>query len=154
MDQLLAAGTNRGGSAVIEDRFLLPFQWDASEPRYQFLAVGAFDGGLEARTWPVRCLADDTVFPCHLCHRRAVLRRQRLEHGGSHDPLQPVEPVDIAGQQIVLGDAPEFGPVNPDDVVVGQVDKMGPTLGFSAAMPESRQSLKQRQHPARRCRGM
>ena len=46
--------------------------------------------------------------------------------------MQPVESIDVAGQQVVLDDAPVLGPVDADDVVVVLVDQVGPALGFAA----------------------
>ncbi|KUM69918.1 hypothetical protein AQI70_30230 [Streptomyces curacoi] len=39
----------------------------------------------------------------------------------------------IAGQEVVLDDAPIFGPVDVDDGVVVIVQELGPVRGFSAA---------------------
>ena len=39
-----------------------------------------------------------------------------LSMRGLHDPPQPVKPVDVTGEQVVLDDAPILGPVGGDDV--------------------------------------
>ena len=48
----------------------------------------------------------------------------------THHPVQPVQSADVAGQQVVLDDAPVLGPVAADDRVVLLVHQLGPTLGF------------------------
>ena len=45
--------------------------------------------------------------------------------------MQPVESMDVAGEQVVLDDAPVLGPVAADDRVVLVVQQLGPTFGFS-----------------------
>jgi hypothetical protein len=41
-----------------------------------------------------------------------------MKHRGLHDPAQPVQSLDVPGQQVVLDDAPVLGPVLRDDGVV------------------------------------
>ena len=43
------------------------------------------------------------------------------------------ESSDIGGEQVVLDDAPVFGPVGGDDVVVVEVVQGRPGFGFAAA---------------------
>ena len=88
---------------------------------------------LEAGSQPVRCLDLGLVFGRHLRHRRAVLACQGLEHGGLHDPAQPMQPVDVPGEQVVLDDAPVDGPEGGDDRVVVPVGQ-GLLLGGLAAV--------------------
>ena len=64
-------------------------------------------------------------------HRRAVLAGQRLEQRGQHHPVQPVQSPDVAGQQVVLDDAPVLGTVATDDRVVLLVHQSGPLIGFA-----------------------
>ena len=45
--------------------------------------------------------------------------------------MQPVQSPDVAGQQVVLNDAPVLGTVAADDRVVLLVHQPGPSLGFS-----------------------
>jgi hypothetical protein len=65
-----------------------------------------------------------------------VLGRQGLEHGRLGVPAQRAEPPDVAGEQVVADDAPVLGPVDPDDVVVVQVQQGRPSPGFAVAPVE------------------
>ena len=67
-DQLLADG-GRNWYAVVEGRFLLPFQRDFTEACDQWFPVVTVDAGLEACAWPVGCLDGRFEFTSHLCHR-------------------------------------------------------------------------------------
>jgi hypothetical protein len=130
-DQLLSADGDRG-DAVGEDRVLPSPQRDATELCYQWFATFAFNDCLEASARPVRGLDGDPVPVSHLRHRRVVLAGQRLEHGGLHHPFQPVESVDVTGQQVVLHQPPVLRAVGPDDRVVVLVDQRVAPLGFTA----------------------
>lgn len=131
-DQLLVANDARNQDAVGDDRVFLPSEWDTAEPRDQWLPTTAFDSGFHALAWPVRSVDGGLVLSGHLRHRRAVLVRQGLQQRGLHDPVQPVKPIDVPGQQVVLDDAPILGPIGIDDGVVLLVDQSGPALGFAA----------------------
>ena len=65
--QLLAAG-GQVGKAVGDDRFLLSFQRDATEPGDQWFPARPFDGGLEADARPVRRGDGGPVFAGHRRH--------------------------------------------------------------------------------------
>ena len=131
-DQFLAAGCGRALRAVGDDRFLLPPQRDAAEPCGQWFPAWPFNVSLEAPARPVRGGGDGLVLAGHLGHRGAVPVRERLEHGGLHDPFQPVESPDVGGQQVVLDDAPVLRPVGADDRVVVAVFQRGAGRGFAA----------------------
>jgi hypothetical protein len=60
-----------------------------------------------------------------------VLCGQRLEHGGFRCPLELVQPGDVPGEQVVLGQPPVFGSVGADDLGVIQVHQLGPVPGFA-----------------------
>jgi hypothetical protein len=109
-----------------------PVEWCFAEPCDQWLLAVALDACLEAGSQPVRCLNFGFVFGRHPRHRRAVLACQGLEHGSLHDPAQPMESVDVPGEQVVLDDAPVDGPVGGDDGVVAAVGQ-GLLLGGLAA---------------------
>src|SRR5205823_14204947 len=98
----------------------------------QWLPALAFDAGLEASPVAVRGVDGGPILAGHRRDRRAVLERQRLEHGGLHDPAQPGQSPDVAGGQVVLDDASVLGPVGRDDGVVIVVDQPGPMRGFAA----------------------
>lgn len=55
-----------------------------------------------------------------------------FQHGGQHDPFEPVESPDIAGRQVVLDYAPVLGSVDCDYVVVAMVSQVVQVRGFSA----------------------
>ena len=74
------------------------------------------------------------MFASHHGHRRAVLRRQCLEHGGFHDPTHSVEAPDVTGEQVVLDQAPVFGSVGADDGEVVAVFQLGPVYTGSPYM--------------------
>ena len=86
---------------------------------------------IESRARPVQCRDRGLEASRHLRHRRAVLACQRFEHGGLHDPAQPVQSVNVTGEQVVLGDAPVPGPEVADDGVVGLVDQRGSARRFA-----------------------
>jgi hypothetical protein len=44
--------------------------------------------------------------------------------------MQPVEPMNVPGEQVVLDDAPPLGPVGADDGVVVLVDQLGQRSGL------------------------
>jgi hypothetical protein len=57
-----------------------------------------------------------------------VLGCQRLEHRRLCDPAQP----DVGGEQVVLDDAPVFGRIRLDDVVIVEVAHGRAGFGFGA----------------------
>ena len=130
-DQLLAADGGRDRQAVIQDRLLAPFERDTAEPCHQWLPARPLGAGLETGPGPVRGDGDGLVLAGHLRHRRAVLGGQRLEHGGFRCPPQPVQPGDVPGEQVVLGQPPVFGSVGADDLRVVQVHQLGPVPRFT-----------------------
>ena len=101
-DQLLVGIERSVRLTVDDDRCLLPFERDPAEPGDQWVPAVADDAGLEARARPVRCHDFGLVLGRHLRHRRAVLTGQGLEHRSLHDPAQPVQSLDVTGQQTVV----------------------------------------------------
>jgi hypothetical protein len=73
LDQLLSAGLDRGWLAVIEDRRLLPFQRDTTEPSDQRFPAYSFDRGFKAGASAVTRFDGGPVFAGHLRHGRFVL---------------------------------------------------------------------------------
>ena len=71
-DQFLAGG-GRDRRAVVEDRFLLSFQRDATEPGDQWFPACPVDDGLEARALPVGGVDFGLVLAGHRRHPGAVL---------------------------------------------------------------------------------
>ena len=128
--QLLAAG-GQAGKAVGDDCLLLPFQRNATEPGDQWFPARPFDGGLEADARPVRGGDGCPEFAGHRRHGRAVPGGQRLEQRGLGCPAEPVQPEDVAGEQVVLDDAPVLRAVGADDQAVGQVHQLGAPRGFA-----------------------
>lgn len=61
-----------------------------------------------------------------------MLGSKGLEHGCLHDPLQPVQPEDISGEQVVLDNAPVNGPERRHDRMIAAVDQGRPLRGVSA----------------------
>src|SRR5664279_4006561 len=62
--------------------------------------------------------------------------------------MQPAQSCDVAGEQVVLDDAPVLGPVDADDVVVVAVHKLGPVRGFAPLHVPSTLGLRHRSgHP-------
>jgi hypothetical protein len=66
-----------------------------------------------------------------------VLDGQRLQQRGHHDPVQPAQSPNIAGQQVVLDDAPVLRTVGADDRVVVGVHQPGAPLGFAVLQVRS-----------------
>jgi hypothetical protein len=54
----------------------------------------------------------------------------RVQHRRQRVPVQGVQPRDVLGEQVVGHDAPVFGSVDLDDVVVVQVLEQRPCQGF------------------------
>src|SRR6266508_3381476 len=133
VDQLLVRIVDPDRLAVDDRRRSLPVERYAAEPCDQWLSAVAFDTRLEAGAQPVRCLDFGLVLGRRLRRRRAVLSCQGFEHGGLHDPAQPVKSVDVSGQQVVLDDAPVDGPEGGHDGVVVAVGQ-GLLLGGFAAV--------------------
>jgi hypothetical protein len=132
MDQLFATGGRLDRNAIPEGRGLLPPERNATERGDQRrLALAAINDGLHACARPVRRLDRGRVSAGDLRHRRVVLACQRLEQRGDHHPAQLAQPVDVAGQQVVLDDAAVLGAVLADDRVVLLVHQLGPSLGFA-----------------------
>src|ERR1019366_3686932 len=124
-DQLPAAD-GRGGQAVVNDRLALPFERDAAEPCDQWLPARPLLAGLVTGTRPV--LGDDRglVLAGHLRHCRAVLARQGLQHRHLSRAVQPVQFMNVPGEQVVLGKPPVLLAVGADDLEVVQVQQAGP----------------------------
>jgi len=130
-DQILAADGARDRFAVAQAGVFVRPERDSSEPCYQRVPAVAFDFGLPAPAWSVRCLDGGLVTGRHLRHRGPVLAGQGLRQCGEHDPLHPVESPDVAGQQVVLDQAPVLGSERGHDLVIAVIDQPGPGLGFS-----------------------
>lgn len=128
----LAAGDDRINDMVGHGRLSLPFQGDATEPCDQWFPACPADVNLEAPAGSMRCRDGCFIFVGHLRHRRAVFGRQCFEHRGQHDPFEPVQSPDVAGEQVVLDDAPVLGSVDTDDVVVGMAQQGVQVRGFAA----------------------
>src|SRR4051794_30402870 len=112
-------------------------EWYFTEPCHQRLPVIAFDACFETGAQSVRCLDFGFVLGRHLRHRRVMLACQGLEHGSLHDPTQPVKSVDVPGQQVVLDNAPVYGPEGSDDGVVTAVVQGRLLGGFTASQVRS-----------------
>src|SRR5205823_6274791 len=131
-NQLLASDSDRGWLAVVEDRFLLPFKRDAAEPCDQwFPAVTPVGAYLHADTASVRCVDGGPVLGRHLWHSRVIFARKGFEHRGLGGPEEPVQMVDVSGQQVVLDVSSILSPVFADDRMVVEVDHRGATRGLS-----------------------
>jgi hypothetical protein len=63
-----------------------------------------------------------------------VLRGQGPEHRGPHDPFEPVQLVDITGEQVVLDEPPVLGPERGDDGVAAFADEVT-AMGWLALSP-------------------
>ncbi len=112
VDQLVPPGAGHDGPLVGEGGCAHSPEGYPAEAGGQWLpAPVALDDHLQALARPGGGGDDGPVFPGHLADRRAVLARQRLEQRGLHDPVQPGEPMDVPGQQVVLDDAPILGPI-------------------------------------------
>src|ERR1035441_3214948 len=76
--------------------------------------------GLESSDWAT----SDCPWPCSTANRN-------FPSPGSISISAKSMPPDVAGQHVVADDAPVFGPVGLDDVVVVQVLQGGPVPGFA-----------------------
>jgi hypothetical protein len=120
---------DRGG--VSDDRALVAFEDYPAKSCYQVLLARPLEAGLEAG--PVPVAGDDCglVAGCHLGDGGLMLGGQGLQHRCLGVPAQRGQAPDVAGEQVVVHDAPVFGCVDPDDVVVVQVQQPGPVPGFA-----------------------
>src|SRR5262249_980229 len=131
-DRLLARGGDGDGGGVGDDRApVLPEGYPA-ESCYQVVLALAPEPGLKAGPRPVASVDLGLVTGGGLGDGGLVLGGQGLQHGGLGVPAQCAEPPDVLGNQVVVHDAPVFGPVDPHDVVVGQVLQAGPVPGFAS----------------------
>jgi hypothetical protein len=103
-----------------------PFQRDAAEPCDQWLPARPLLAGLVTGTRPV--VGDDRglVLAGHLRHRRAVLAGQGLQHRHLSRAVQPVQFMNVPGEQVVLDEPPVLRAVGADDLEVVQVQQPGP----------------------------
>ena len=124
-DQLLAAN-GRGGQAVVDDRLALPFERDAAEPCDQRFPARPLLAGLVTGTRPVLGGDGGLVLAGHLRHRRAVLAGQGLQHRHLSRAVQPVQFMNVPGEQVVLDEPPVLRAVGADDLEVIQVQQAGP----------------------------
>ena len=130
-DQFSLAGPGRVLRAVADDRPFLPPEGDAAEPCDQWFPAGPFDVASKQRRGPLG-VAVTALYLAAIFVTVERCRRERLEHGGLHDPFQPVQSPDVSGQQVVLDDAPVLRPVGADDRVVVAVFQRGAGRGFAA----------------------
>src|SRR6266566_5883635 len=128
------AVTVRGGvgDAVERNRVPVPPEGYPSEPCDQWCPAGPFDLRFEAGPQPVWCPDLGLVTGRHRGYRGAVLHGQGPQHRALHDPFEPVQPVDVPGEQVVLDEPPVLGSERGDDGVVVLVDQVGAVRGFSA----------------------
>src|SRR5215468_6597573 len=98
---------------------------------YQVLVALALESGLEAGPGPVAGDDFGLVAGCHRGDGGLMLGGQGLQHRCLGVPAQRGQAPDVAGEQVVVHDAPVFGCVDPDDVVVVQVQQPGPVPGFA-----------------------
>ena len=122
----------RAGRRSVEDRVLLPFERDAAEPCDQWLPACAFDLAWKHVRGPCGVSIVALYLRAIFVTDERCLCRQGLEHRGLHDPAQPVQPVDVTGEQVVLDDAPVLGPEGADDGVVVSLISAVPARGFAA----------------------
>ena len=131
-DQFL--GTDRSTWLMVpQDGLLLRAEWYSSVPGNQwFPPTSAFDPRFEARAQPVWGVDFGLVFRRRLAYGRAVLAAEGLQHRRLHDPVQSIQPVDVAGQQVVLDYPTIFRPIDGDDGVVVHIHYLGAARGLSA----------------------
>ena len=131
-DQFLTRVGCPVGDAVGEGRGPIPNEGYPTEPCDQRLLAGALDASLEARALSMRCDDGGPVPGCRLRHAGLVLGGKRFQHRRLGGPTQSFESPDVGGKQVVLDDAPVFGPVGVDDVVVVEVLQGTAMRGFAA----------------------
>ena len=131
VDQLLARCGHRDRNGVDDEPVLVSQERYPAEPCYQAPSCRRGDPGFEARSQPVWCLDLGLVTGRHLGHRGLVLCRQGLEHRRLGVPSQRVQPPGVTGEKVVADYAPVFRAVDPDDVVIAQVDQRGPKPGLA-----------------------
>ena len=90
----------------------------------------AFDPGFEALRGPCGVSMVALYLRAIFDTDERCLPARVLSMRGLHDPVQPVKPMDVTGQQVVLDDAPVLGPVGADDGVVVVVDQRGRRAGL------------------------
>ncbi|MCW8098930.1 hypothetical protein OOZ58_20460 [Streptomyces tauricus] len=110
----------------------LPLEGNPAEPCHQWLPVLPFNSGLEADSGPVGGIDSGLVLSGHLRYWRTVLCGKGFEHGCLHNSLQPVQPEDISGKQVVLDNAPVYGPERCHDRMIAAVDQGRSLRGVSA----------------------
>ncbi len=103
----------------------LPFERDTAEPCDQWLPARPLLAGLVTGTRSV-VGGDGGLAAGHLRHRRAVLAGQGLQHRHLSRAVQPVQFVNVPGEQVVLDEPPVLLAVGADDLEVIQVQQAGP----------------------------
>jgi hypothetical protein len=118
---------------IVEDGVVCSDQPDVTEAGDQwFSAVVARNGDLKARPGSPWGGDGGLVAGRHRGDRGVVLVGQRLEHGGLHNPAEPLESEEIPGEQVVLDIAPVLGSEFRDDGEVVVMDHRMPGGGFAA----------------------
>ena len=130
-NQLLRTGCPAWLAVLDNGLLLLPERYSAVS-RDQRLPAFAFDDRLEALARTVRSVDFRFMLCRHLRYGRAVLSREGLQHRRLHDPAQPVQTVDVIGQQVVLDYSPVLRSVDGDDGIIVHVHHPGPARGFPA----------------------
>ena len=130
VDQFLAGVADPGRGGVMDDRAPVLPEGDPAEPCYQIRLGLAVPSGFEAGPGAVAGDSLRLVPGGHLGHGGLVLGGQGLQHRCLGVPAQRAEPPDILGEQVVAGDAPVFGSVDPDDVVSSRFCRPGRCQGL------------------------
>ena len=112
-----APGAVRGWLAVVEDRLLLPFQWDPAEPWTSgFLPLRSTLAWKQLRG-PCGVSMVALYFRAIFVTVERCFAARVLSIEVSMAQSQPAQSADVAGEQVVLDEAPVLGPVGADDVV-------------------------------------
>ena len=118
-DQLVAPEDEVRRVVIYENGLSRSPQGNAPEPGHERLVAFPFHHDRQAAHGAIGRGESGPVLLEHLFHTRLVFRGERFEQRGLHHPMQPPEPGDVLGEQIILHEAPILRLVLIHDGVIG-----------------------------------
>ena len=110
---------SHGGYSINHYGFFISHQRNSAKPSNErFLATTSKQLCLKALSRAVRRLDDGLEAPCHSLGGAAIFCCQCVGQGLLNDPFVPTQPGHIAGEQIVLDEAPIFVLIRLQDGII------------------------------------
>ncbi len=102
-DNLRTAGT-ANGYLIFEDRMFLLLQRDTAESCHHWVPAFSLVGGYNAPPGAIRSLHFIFMLPPYLADTHFVFVGERFQERCFHHQAESVQPRDVLGQQVVVGD--------------------------------------------------